>query len=946
MITSLEHKPVTCCHTRIREGALFLKSLEILGFKSFASKTNFHFKPGVTALVGPNGCGKSNVVDAIRWVLGETNARSLRGEVMDDIIFSGSDEVKPLGMAEVGITIVNDDGLLPIDYSEVSIKRRLYRSGESEFLINNNPVRLKDIQELFADTGIGKASYSIMEQGNVDLLLSNRPEDRMYIFEEASGITRYKMRIKESYKKLTATDENLNRLGLVIGEVEKEFKNLEQQAKKAEQYKELKKREIEYETLYNYHRVHGLKEKVESNRDTLKTLREKKQDLLSAVDRLETSIKEHMGKVRDLESEIIEIKSDIYKKDAEIEAIDSKSTHVKDRVSEVEGELAKRRQLLKKVKDGRTELTERLTAIESEIGSSVSHIESQEEKQGRYEQETERIKAIIDGNTRKLSSASIELERMGQSLAGLRDELKGVIDRLLEEIDGIKSRSRANERKKKELIDRVGESVLKLDSALRMHKQKLQDVLYSAKNSHASDLIDRLSDEVESLRAKLTDLKENVETVIAIQDELSRAIFGEKSFYTKKEQIEHEIETCLNKEAELKKEIFQANEEIKKESARREEFVSLMHSLTTDIARNREKLHSLAESKKMVGTELERNEESLEDLQFDIRKLEERKEEFEQDIVHLEEKKTGVDKARRKLSEATKHNNLLIEKMVEKIQKMESQVAQYRMQQEKIEGNIERIELNNAELLSRIETMVETFNENYGVSLELFRPKGHLDIQEVKKNRETVKERISSLGQVNLIAIEEFKEVKRRYEYLTAQRDDLLTAKKDINDLISNTMQYSNDMFRSCFEEIQNNFLSIFKRLFNGGTTRLYLTDDSDIFSSGVEIMACPPGKTLRRRSLLSGGEKGLTAVALLFAIFMVRPSPFCILDEVDHDLDEENIMRFIKLLKEFTDTTQFIIITHNRRTIEFADVIYGITTEQVGVSKVVSLDLVEHAVE
>jgi chromosome segregation protein len=925
---------------------LFLKSLEILGFKSFASKTNFHFKPGVTALVGPNGCGKSNVVDAIRWVLGETNARSLRGEVMDDVIFSGSDEVKPLGMAEVGITIVNDDELLPIDYSEVNIKRRLYRSGESEFLINNNSVRLKDIQELFADTGIGKASYSIMEQGNIDMLLSNRPADRMFIFEEASGITRYKMRINESYRKLTATDENLNRLGLVISEVEKEYKNLERQSEKAHEYKELKNREIEYETLYNYHRVQALKEKLEKNRDTLNGLREKKKGSVEAAGKLDGFIKEHMGKVRSLENEIVEIKSDIFKKDAEIEALESKSSHVRDRVNEVEGELAKRRQLLKKMEGDKKELTERLSSIESETESIVSLIESQEEKLGRYKQETDRINSVIEKNSRKLSSASGRLEKTGQSLVKLRNELKKAVDHLLREIDDIKARSSANERKKKELIGRFVDSVLKLDSALRIHKQKLQDLLYSAKDSHASDLVDSLAGEIESLREKLQGLKGNVETIIAIQDELFKAIFGEKSLHSKKEQIEQEIESCLKNEAELKKEIIEVNEQIKKESARREEFVSLIHSLTTDIARNREKKNALTQSAGMVKAELLRNEESLDDLQFDIRKLEERKEGFAQDIVLLEGKKSGVEEAKRKLGEATKGNNLKIEKMVEKIQKMESQVARYRDQQEKIEKSIEQVELNNAELSSRIETMVETFNENFGVSLELFRPKDIIDIQEIKRNREAVKERIGSLGQVNLIAIEEFKEVSKRYEYLAAQRDDLIAAKKDVTDLISDTIQSSNDMFRSCFGKIQQNFQGIFRRLFNGGKTQLYLTDDSDLFNSGVEIMACPPGKTLRRRSLLSGGEKGLTAVALLFAIFMVRPSPFCILDEVDHDLDEENILRFIKLLKEFTDTTQFVIITHNRRTIEFADVIYGITTEQVGVSKVVSLDLVENAIE
>jgi chromosome segregation protein len=925
---------------------LFLKSLDILGFKSFASKTSFAFKPGVTALVGPNGCGKSNVVDAIRWVLGEVNARSLRGEVMDDIIFAGSESQKPLGMAEVGMTIVNDDGLLPIDFSEVNIKRRLYRSGESEFLINNNSVRLKDIQELFADTGIGKASYSVMEQGNIDSLLSNRPEERMYIFEEASGITRYKMRIRDSYRKLTATEENITRLGLVISEVEKEYKNLERQAQKAEEYKALKQEEIRYETLYHYHRVKELTERVEKNTTALQTLTEKRNSLAGAVETLEASIREHVGSVKRIENEIVEIRSGIFKREAEIEALNSKSSHVRDRVSEIESEIEKRRKLLKKAEEGKKALANRIAQNETETESLLSLLQSQTEKHQQYREETARINGRIEENKKKLVTTAMRIEKAGQTLLGLREELKGVVDRLLKEIDGIKERGRADERKKKELIRRIDEAAAALDSALTQHKKKLKDLRFATEKSHVNDLVDMLTGEAEGLRSKLSGLKSDISTVIAMQDELSRTIFGEKSYHSQKECVERNIDLMLAEEDELKKEIVRLNEELREEGKRRDEFVSLTHRLTTDLARNREKKRSLDESVGILKTQLQRSEESLEDIRFDLKKLSERKTGFIKDIGALEKKRSEVEHAKRELNEETKSNNVEIERMVAKIREMESKAARHRAEREKVSGQIEKIDLNNAELRSRIETIQETFNENYGVALELFEPEEPVEIKAVGENRAAVKERIRELGQVNLIAIQEFKDVKKRYEYLVSQREDLLSAKKDVNDLIADTIQYSNERFRECFDKIERNFQSIFKRLFNGGKTQLYLTNGGDIFNTGVEIMACPPGKTLRRRSLLSGGEKGLTAVSLLFAIFMVRPSPFCILDEVDHDLDEENIMRFIKLLKEFTDTTQFIIITHNRRTIEFADVIYGITAEQVGVSKVVSLDLVEHAVE
>ena len=315
---------------------MFLKSIDIYGFKTFAEKTSLLFRPGVTAIVGPNGCGKSNIVDAIRWVLGESNARSLRGEVMEDVIFSGSDERKSLGVAEVSLTIVNDDALLPIEYSEVTVKRRLYRSGESEFFINKNPVRLRDIHELFADTGIGKSSYSIMEQGNIDVLLSNRPEERMLIFEEAAGITRYKMKIRESHRKLSATEENLVRLDLIINEVKKEYRNLERQAEKARMYKKLKSEEIEYERLYNYTRVQSLQSQVSKHNERLEKLKGEKEKLEAEVASLNKKIKGSIEKVRKIEGDIMGIRNEIYKREAALETIDSKVGHAGERIQEIE----------------------------------------------------------------------------------------------------------------------------------------------------------------------------------------------------------------------------------------------------------------------------------------------------------------------------------------------------------------------------------------------------------------------------------------------------------------------------------------------------------------------------------------------------------------------------------------------------------------------------------
>lgn len=925
---------------------MILKSVEIHGFKSFADKTELLFKPGVTAIVGPNGCGKSNIVDAIRWVLGESNARSLRGEVMDDVIFSGSEDRKPLGMAEVGITIVNDDRLLPIEYSEVNIKRRLYRSGESEYLINKNNVRLKDIHELFADTGIGKTAYSFMEQGNIDVLLSNRPEERMIIFEEAAGITRYKMRMKQSYKKLEATGENLIRLDIIIHEVEKEYKYLEKQAEKARLYKKLRKEEIHHETLYNYERIRNLRKQVDKNNTVVLNMREKKAIWTDEIAKLDDSIKRNIEKVRSLEGEIGETRNDIYKKEAEIEAVTSKSSHIKDRVYEIQDEITKKNQLIRKIKKNNEDLGTRLEHLHIERNNIQDLVSSQEDKLNNYLSEIEYINKAIRRGTDQVAEYTKMIEETEEAVHNLREDLRDVIDRLLKEIDSIKTRFEGTEKRKNELLKTVNGSFVKIESALKHHGTRLNDLVYSVKESDAHTYIEKLSEEIKSIKEKLSGLKADIELVISIQNDLSAMIFGKESMHSRKEQIEHAIEKHLKNERDFKNEIIQLNDNLKKSGEKKENFGALVNNLRPDIARNKEKIKYCDESLNRLKLELERSGESLQDFEFDINSLGERRKQFESKISRLSVECEGLEKKKVSLAEKIKEYNSLIEKIINDIQKNESKASQKRNQLDDIVKSIEKVELNNAELTSKIDTLIESFKERYSVSLELFRPEKDFDLKSINEQREKIRRNLDALGQVNPIAIEEFIEVKKRYEYLTAQREDLAKAKDDINVIVAKTVKTSKDLFMETFEKINNNFTGIFRRLFNGGKTDLFLTNDSNIFNSGVEIMACPPGKNLKRRSLLSGGEKSLTAIALLFAVFMVKASPFCMLDEVDHDLDEENILRFIKLLKEFTDTTQFVIITHNRRTIEFADVIYGITNEEAGVAKVVSLDLVGHAVE
>ncbi|MFW6138689.1 MAG: chromosome segregation SMC family protein [Spirochaetota bacterium] len=923
-----------------------MKRLEMQGFKSFADKTSMVFKPGVTAIVGPNGCGKSNIVDAIKWVLGESNARSLRGELMEDVIFSGSDDSGPLGMAEVSLSIVNDDGVLPIEYSEVTVKRRLYRSGESEFILNKNNVRLRDIQELFADTGIGKTSYSVMEQGNIDQILSNKPEERMSIFEEAAGITRYKMKIKESHRKLDATRQNLERLNLIISEVEKEYNNLEKQAQKAVQYKNLKKQEIKYETLCNYLKVHSLRQKLNEKQKELSRLRETKNKIKKEVEEINSTINQKINHIRKIENKIVEIRNEVYRKDADLETINSKISHTQDRLHEIENEIAKKRSFIQKSNSRKQQLEKKQEKLKIEKQNTENLLSSHEEKLTGYTSEIQYIDGLIEECNQNIKQNQEKAGEVEHASADLRKQLKQVVDKLVEEIDHIKARYKGEEKKKNQLVEGIFNSIDQMESELKHLGTKLGDLVFSYNGTTKQSFIQNLSDEIEQLKQKAARLKENVQTVIDIQDELSRVMFGEQSLHYKKEQIEKSIENALLEYEELKNHTEELNQQIKYNREKKESFQEMVVNLRSDLARNRERIKYLQENMESIKSELLRNEESIDDVHFEIRTLDERKSIFKKDIQSLESEYSNIEQQKNSISQELNTQNALIDGIVREIKKSESEAAQKRSRLEQINTTIEQSELRNAEISSKIETIIENFKERYGISLEIYQPEEDLASEEVSKKREEIKNQIQRLGNVNLMAIQECEEIKKRYQYHMAQKQDLERAQQDLNDLISGTLQSSRERFMQSFEKIQSNFDSIFKRLFNGGTTSIFLTNESNIFDSGVELLACPPGKSLKRRSLLSGGEKGLTAIALLFSIFMVRPSPFCLLDEVDHDLDEENVLRFLKLLKEFTETTQFIIITHNRRTLEFADIIYGITSERAGISKVVSLEMVENAIE
>jgi chromosome segregation protein len=785
-----------------------------------------------------------------------------------------------------------------------------------------------------------------MEQGNIDVLLSNRPEDRMLIFEEAAGITRYKMKIRESHRRLTATEENLVRLDLIIGEVKKEYRNLERQAEKAQTYKRLKSEEIKYERLYNYARVKNLQSQVESHSEHLQKLKDDKGTLEQEVERLNEAIKKSIEQVRSIEGDIMGIRNEIYKREAALETIDSKMGHAGERIQETEDEIAKKQSIISDWKERQNNIEQRMRELEKNRLEIQQLRHSQEEKLTNYLSEAEHLEDVIEKNRKQVQENKGAIKELEEGLDDQRVELSGVIDRLIQEIDEVKGRLSGNEKKKNELVDRIHGSLERIAKLLKYHGRKLSDLEYSVSEKGFKPLVKELYTEIETMQHLSRDIREDFDTVVLIQDDLSRLLFGKEGPHAKKQELEGSIDDMLHRQGELRNE----NENLAKENLghmeKKQNFEELIGGLRPEIAANSVQEKNLEENVARLRREYDSSEEQLQDTKFEIEHLKERVRKQNEEIHRLSSDKKNREQERSDLARETKEQNSHIDHILKKIQASEAEVEKKTRSIDKITSTIDAIEIKNAQLTSKIESIHESFNDRYSQSLELFKPDGAVDTGKINEKRVEIRNEIAVLGQVNPMAIEEFEEVRKRFDYLSSQRADLDKAREDIDGIVAETLKTSKDLFMESFEKVRSNFNSIFRRLFNGGKTDLFLTNEANIFDTGVEILAYPPGKSPKRRSLLSGGEKSLTAIALLFSIFMEKASPFCMLDEVDHDLDEENVIRFLKLLKEFTDTTQFVVITHNRRTIEFADVIYGVTSEQLGVSKVVSLELMEQAVE
>lgn len=906
----------------------FLKKLKLHGFKSFAYKTELEFKDGVVCIVGPNGCGKSNIVDALKWGLGEMRIKSMRGENIADIIFAGTEVHKPMGLSEVEIIIDNSDMYLPVKYNEVSIKRRVYRSGETGYFLNKNKVRAKDIHDLFSDTGLGKGAYSFMEQGKIDMILSSKPDERRVIFEEAAGIARYKVRKKETLSKLDSTNNNLAQVNVLLKELDNERASLSKQAKKAKIYNhyndELKKFEIQlYGSRYkkNSLKINDINKKITEFNDKKIKLKTENSSINSEIEKIKNQIfqfnqtknkfeKDKLTFEQTISSnnEKIDIFKGLFKKNAE--DIQLKKTQINNIINE-------NQKMEKKIDSLKEELKKfRLKQEENEI-MLISINEQRDVLKNKKVQ-----------NFKEKEEFKNDINDYSKQIDELRIELRNVTDEFVAEID----------KKKKEVLDKSNGHI-NLKSQIYDLINKISD---NIQDSHKG------SEKIQEAVKELKKLKSLIHSLTTSQDEFRNLIFNEKGPYAKKEKIDQTINNLMqdiiayqNKISVIESENEKMTKEISDLTDKYNELDKAKNDLRHYINNHNKDIHTNQET-------LIRNNSYLKDLRIEIKRIESDNSNLEADINKLTKdieryavKCEEIDRKILKYEEDMNQQNEVITKRKDKISEL---IKNLEGLDNTIQNHIQNKYKTEAVLN---ESKLYLYHE-FNVTIEKMLDKipDSIDEKQINKKINQMKQDIKELGHVNLLAEELYTDVDKRYKFHVEQKEDLLKAQDDLLKIIEEVSKESEKLFLETFNKIKKNFHHLFRRAFNGGKADLILQDPNNVLESGIEINAQPPGKNIQTYSWLSGGERSLLAVVLMFSIFLVKPSPFCILDEIDAALDEQNNLKFLKIMREFSSNTQFFIVTHNKQTIVNSDYLYGITMEEKGISKVVSMELKKEKID
>lgn len=1175
-----------------------IKKLELLGFKSFKDRTVISFDHGITGIVGPNGCGKSNIVDALVWVMGEMSAKQLRGSSMEDVIFAGSEDYAPVGLAEVSLTLENDGGPFPIKYlnhSEVMVTRRLHRNGETEYLVNKEPVRLKDIQEIFMDTGAGSKGFSIVEQGQIGRIITSKPSERRTLIEEAAGITKFKARKRETVRKLASTDQNLVRLADIVRELKRQLDSLERQAQRAERYRKLKTELREKELWVSALEIKAGKVNFDELEVNLSELSEREAFLSAEIEKLQAEIELEKGKnlekekaleskqqefktlsqdvlefenqVRSLEFEIEqtrrsqEIKGSVYEQSkARLDALQSEKNEVqenftrvknsfdaikeefesldekyqnhqrefdekeialsesrksmlelhqgvshlqaqiaglKEKVESVSGEIESRntvraelketfesfekryvqlskgyeqeKQLKLEIVKDRETILDNLNQVKASIeelevekeeklsvyNTSKSRHESLVELQNRYEGYQEGIRNLLLHEGGRLSEKSGKLlsdlvqvpedfvqavdnclgdslqalfgvdsfEQLSDSMNYLVQEKAGRVQFFVNELihheagqakgeypsldqflvpgasenlkkilssfylvpdfetgkDFLKSCHGFCITQRGEMLSSLGQFYTGLsgneDSGLMSRKNLIESLQQEVQQSKLS--LDALTKELSKAKARAQQLSEELDQASQKDSEQELKVFELKKDLEQSEYEKKKAQKELDKVEQALKEL---EEKLTLNQNKHDEFVESLRDLESQrtqkeqsseqLERNLEELKSSAgdlqervtaskvefasQSKELEALEkrLEQLNQNEGQIKGELGDLENESEESSSNISNyfseLETKKVELE------SKIQKRNELetLVASMRDDYEQwsarereVQQEVTKHTLDKSKVDSEIGDCRVQSEQLRLQLQSVVDQIFERYEIDLS----EKHEDYSDSFSENEkdgilgdisSLKNKVQKMGEVNLSAINEYDDITKRYEFLSKQQQDLLNAKDQLEKVINRINRICSQRFRETYEAVNERFKKVFPVLFGGGEARLILVETEDDKDPGIDIEAKPPGKKAQNVSLLSGGEKALTSVSLIFSIFLVKPSPYCLLDEVDAPLDDANVFRFNDLIKEMAKRSQIILVTHNKNTMAVNNKLYGVTQEEKGVSKMVSVDL------
>lgn len=925
---------------------MFLKSLDIHGFKSFADKTHIDFAEGITALVGPNGCGKSNVVDAIKWVLAERNSKNLRAEKMEDVIFNGTERRPALNTAEVTLTIANDKGLLPLDEEEIAITRRLYRSGDAEYFINKRPAGPTEIRKLFLDTGVGKAAYSVMEQGKIDQILSSKPEDRRYLFEEAAGISRSKTECAEAERELEKTRQNMVQIEIAMNEIKRQYDTLKVQSEKTIKYRKYKEEIYETERDLALLRLKSFVQDKAHHEEDLKRILEKRDKIRQEIEEINNTISENMDKVK-------EMQDNLYNKQASLLAIGQEKNGKMELIKQQNQQAMIIKEKINSLEGRKNSIQERIDNIQEEIDEQNANLHTKTKQLNdiksniqSFEDNITTSSSQITENDKQVDSFKNQIQKLEEQRLALQSTLAQITEDIVKTLDEKLKDAGFSENALKKAKDELETKINKLKIFVEGRKNIFGDMI--SQNLASQDYKDAVCQAEKAFEDAFNQLNE-IQLAISEYQNASPAFITEflspQGIMTKKRDIDEQINQNIQSVESINSQISHLHGENKTLLSKIEEYKETLNKLKLNEIQMKEQISASQSQINMLNRQISSEKTSLEETENEIFIETKRAAEISDQINTYQDELAEIEYRGKKLAEEMNALDSEIAKANKNVSGKSDSLNKKREEQNRCQEQYERLTISINSSDNDIRNVKQNFQEQYSRDLMEFEERMYkitVPAADLREKLSQTKKDFQSLGTVNLMAPEEFGEVKERYE---RQRTNFEDTQKSLENLIRVSEEIkskSAEMFLETYNQIKKNFHNMFRRLFNGGRAELKLADPTNILTSGIDIYAQPPGKKLENIALLSGGEKTMTAVALLFATYQVRPSPFCLLDEIDAALDDKNVSSFVTALESFASVSQYIVITHNKKTVMGASTMLGITMEESGVSKMIALRLDE----